>query len=268
MGKIRDTNIEVLPTDPKSFRSDIIVDLSFLRKINHALPLAEREMLIRNACRDILRKSTKAHHKIVVISPVEIKDFPLVGLTRIITQEIHRFILRETTTIQHIAIMSLDKKIFDVFQKEVSGYLNHLLKTLAGEPYITVDVIIELPKGIVIIERSNPPFGWALPGGFVDRDESLETAVRREAMEETHLELEHLRQFHTYSDPARDPRFHTVDTVFIASGKGTPCSGDDAKNLKVVAYDDLLKGTYAFDHKQILEEYLGHVLRSNNERKI
>jgi 8-oxo-dGTP diphosphatase len=108
----------------------------------------------------------------------------------------------------------------------------------------------------VIIERSNPPFGWALPGGFVDRDESLETAVKREAMEETHLELKDLRQFHTYSDPSRDPRFHTIDTVFVAKGVGTPRSGDDAKNLKVVAYEDLLKGEYAFDHKQIIKEYL------------
>ncbi|MCX5681893.1 MAG: NUDIX hydrolase [Candidatus Omnitrophica bacterium] len=127
---------------------------------------------------------------------------------------------------------------------------------MAGEPYITVDVIIELPKGIVIIERSNPPFGWALPGGFVDRDESLETAVRREAMEETNLKLENLRQFHTYSDPKRDPRFHTIDAVFIAKGVGTPKSGDDAKNLKIVPYEDLLKGSYAFDHKQIIKEYM------------
>ncbi|MFA6378682.1 MAG: NUDIX hydrolase [Candidatus Omnitrophota bacterium] len=256
MGKIKDTHLEVLLTDPKSFRSDCVIDLSFLTKIDSSLPLEERERLIRNACRDILRNSTKAKHKIVVISPVEIKDFPLIGFTRIVTQEIHRFLTRETTSISHIAIMSVDKKIFEVFQKEVSGYLNHLLKTLAGEPYCTVDVIIELPKGIVIIERSNPPFGWALPGGFVDRDESLETAVRREAMEETHLELKDLRQFHTYSDPSRDPRFHTIDTVFIAKGEGMPKSGDDAKNLKVVAYEDLLKGEYAFDHKQIIKEYL------------
>lgn len=256
MGKIKNTHIEVLPTDPKSLRSDIIVDLSFLTKLDDTLPLENRETLIRNACRDILTNSTKAKHKVVVLSPVELKDFPLIGFTRIMTQEIYRFLTRETTTIEHIAVMSLDKRIFEVFSKEISGYLGHLLKDLAGEPYVTVDVIIELPDGIVIIERSNPPFGWALPGGFVDRDESLETAVRREAMEETHLELESLRQFHTYSDPSRDPRFHTIDTVFIAKGSGTPQSGDDAKNLKIVAYDDLLKGTYAFDHKAILQEYL------------
>ncbi len=261
IGKINNTHIEVLPTDPKSLRSDRVIDLSFLAQIDNSLPIEKREILIREACRDILKSATNAKHKMIVISPAEIKNFPMIGLTRIVTQEIHRFLTRETTPIGHIAIMTLDKKVFEIFQKEVSGYLNHLLKTLAGEPYCTVDVIIELPQGVVIIERSNPPFGWALPGGFVDRDESLETAVRREAMEETHLELKNLRQFHTYSDPKRDPRFHTIDTVFIAQGEGVPKSGDDAKNLKVVPYDELLKGTYAFDHKQILKEYLGLALR-------
>ncbi|MDP8266618.1 MAG: NUDIX hydrolase [Candidatus Aceula meridiana] len=131
-----------------------------------------------------------------------------------------------------------------------------MIKGLRNEPFVTVDVIIELSQGIVIIERSNPPFGWALPGGFVDPDESLEMAVVREAKEETNLDLKDLRQFHTYSKPDRDPRFHTVDTVFIARGVGTPQSGDDAKNLKVVPYGELLRGSYAFDHGEIIKEYL------------
>jgi len=113
-----------------------------------------------------------------------------------------------------------------------------------------------LPDGIVVIERRNPPHGWALPGGFVDIGEAIEDAARREAKEETNLELEGLRQMHTYSDPKRDPRFHTVSTVFIARGVGDPRSGDDAKNLKVVPYQDLLKIAYAFDHKKVIEDYL------------
>lgn len=123
-------------------------------------------------------------------------------------------------------------------------------------PFVTVDMIIELPDGVVIIERLNPPFGWALPGGFVDMGESLEDAARREAKEETNLDLEDLRQMHTYSDPKRDPRFHTVSTVFICRGVGVPQSGDDAKNLKIVPYADLLKIDYAFDHKQVVADYL------------
>ena len=123
-------------------------------------------------------------------------------------------------------------------------------------PFVTVDMIIELPDGMVVIERRNLPYGWALPGGFVDVGESLEDAARREAKEETNLDLKDLRQMHTYSDPKRDPRFHTVSTVFIAKGVGIPRSGDDAKNLKIVPYADLLKIEYAFDHKQVVHDYL------------
>jgi ADP-ribose pyrophosphatase YjhB (NUDIX family) len=123
-------------------------------------------------------------------------------------------------------------------------------------PFVTVDIIIELPEGVIVIERKNPPAGWALPGGFVDIGESIEHAAAREAKEETNLDLEDLRQMHTYSDPKRDPRFHTVSTVFIAKGRGRPQSGDDAKNLKVVPYDQLLNIEYAFDHKQVVKDYL------------
>lgn len=123
-------------------------------------------------------------------------------------------------------------------------------------PFVTVDMIIELPQGMVVIERLNPPYGWALPGGFVDVGESLEDAARREAKEETNLDLVDLRQMHTYSDPQRDPRFHTVSTVIICRGVGIPRSGDDAKNLKIVPYADLLKIDYVFDHKLVIEDYL------------
>jgi 8-oxo-dGTP diphosphatase len=108
----------------------------------------------------------------------------------------------------------------------------------------------------VIIERSNPPFGWALPGGFVDNHESLEDAVRREMREETNLELSDLRQFHAYSKPGRDPRFHTIGIVFTARGKGTPRAGDDAANLRVIKLADIDKFSFAFDHEQILEDYI------------
>ncbi|MDD5281803.1 MAG: NUDIX hydrolase [Candidatus Omnitrophica bacterium] len=127
---------------------------------------------------------------------------------------------------------------------------------MSGGPYVTVDAIIELAEGIVIIKRSNPPFGWALPGGFVDYGESLEDAVKREAKEETDLELTEIRQFHTYSDPKRDPRFHTVGTVFIAKAKGKPKAGDDAAGLKVVKRQELEKLDFAFDHKKIIQDYL------------
>ncbi|MFH7326880.1 NUDIX domain-containing protein [Desulfurivibrio sp. C05AmB] len=120
-------------------------------------------------------------------------------------------------------------------------------------PVPTVDIIIELAGGIVLIQRKNPPPGWALPGGFVDYGESLEEAAVREAREETGLEIRLLRQFHTYSDPGRDPRLHTISTVFVASAQGEPKAGDDAARAAVFTRADL--PPLAFDHAAILADY-------------
>ena len=96
-------------------------------------------------------------------------------------------------------------------------------------PLLTVDIVIEIrDSGIVLIERKNPPQGWALPGGFVDYGESVESAAVREAKEETCLDVRLIEQFHTYSDPTRDPRHHTVSIVFLATADGAPRGGDDA----------------------------------------
>ncbi|GBC60217.1 NUDIX hydrolase [Desulfonema ishimotonii] len=121
-------------------------------------------------------------------------------------------------------------------------------------PIPTVDIIIEIDGGIVLIERSNPPYGWALPGGFVDYGESFEAAAAREAKEETSLNVTLREQFHTYSAPDRDPRQHTVTTVFIASATGTPKADDDAKNLEIFQ-PDRLPSPIAFDHEKIIRDY-------------
>jgi ADP-ribose pyrophosphatase YjhB (NUDIX family) len=122
-------------------------------------------------------------------------------------------------------------------------------------PFLTVDIVIEIPgKGIVLIERKNPPYGWALPGGFVDYGETLETAALREAREETSLDVKGLEQFHAYSDPKRDPRHHTVTVVFSGTGHGEPKGADDAKNLEIFPLDNL-PASLAFDHALILSDY-------------
>ena len=120
-------------------------------------------------------------------------------------------------------------------------------------PVPTVDVIIEVEGGIVLIERNNPPFGWALPGGFVDYGESFETAAVREALEETGLEVKLTKQFHTYSDPLRDPRQHTASTVFIGTADGQPAGGDDAARAEVFTRNNLPE--LVFDHARILADY-------------
>ncbi len=121
-------------------------------------------------------------------------------------------------------------------------------------PLVTVDIIIEIDSRIVLIERRNPPHGWALPGGFVDYGESLEMAAAREAGEETCLEVALVDQFHSYSGPDRDPRHHTVTTVFIAVATGTPRAEDDAKNIGLFSENDL-PSRIAFDHEIILNDY-------------
>ena len=121
-------------------------------------------------------------------------------------------------------------------------------------PLITVDALIEIDGGIILINRKNPPYGWAIPGGFVDYGETLEEAVVREAKEETCLDINIIRQFHTYSDPGRDPRHHTVTTMFIASATGTPRADDDAQDIGIFTRDTLPEDM-AFDHRQVLEDY-------------
>ena len=120
-------------------------------------------------------------------------------------------------------------------------------------PTPTVDIIIEIKDQIVLIERKNPPYGWALPGGFVDYGESYETAALREAEEETGLKVTRLRQFRTYSNPDRDPRGHTASTVFIGQAKGAPCAGDDASKAELFGKGQLPQ--LAFDHAEILRDY-------------
>ena len=123
-------------------------------------------------------------------------------------------------------------------------------------PVPAVDLIIEIKgKGLVLIERLNPPPGWALPGGFVEVGETLEQAAVREAKEETCLDVELLGQFHTYSDPKRDPRMHCISTVFVARATGTPRAEDDAKSVAVYPKDSL-PDVLAFDHRKILDDYL------------
>ena len=122
-------------------------------------------------------------------------------------------------------------------------------------PFPTVDIIIEIQGGIVLIERKNPPYGWALPGGFVDYGETLESAAIREAREETQLDINNLILLGCYSDPDRDSRMHTISTVFIAEGSGTPRAADDAVNLAVFPVESIPK-QLCFDHAGILEDYI------------
>lgn len=135
-------------------------------------------------------------------------------------------------------------------KKEIEVYQN---------PIPTVDILIEIEsKGVVLIKRKNPPHGWAIPGGFVDYGESLEEAAVREAKEETNLRVKLVRQFHTYSDSKRDPRHHSISTVYIAKAKGVPKAKDDALEIGIFNESNL-PTEIAFDHRSILKDYFEKV---------
>jgi ADP-ribose pyrophosphatase YjhB (NUDIX family) len=199
-----------------------------------------------------------------VVRRLETIALPAVGVShgmspvisaKILVQEAIRVARTGGTNLRRIFLCCPDEKAFRSFEKTVRGYLKHFLDVLIWGPSVTVDAIIAAQGGIVLVERSNPPLGFALPGGFVDYGESLEDAVRREAREETGLELLDLEQFHTYSDPSRDPRFHTITTVFSARAEGEPKAGDDAAAVRVVPVGGIGRLSFAFDHGQVLEEW-------------
>jgi len=171
----------------------------------------------------------------------------------IMIEEICKHLTRPSS-LKNIKFILFDEKTYEVFKEGIEKYLILLTKKTFKNPIPTVDIIIELEKGIVLIKRKNPPFGWALPGGFVEYGESLEEAVLREAKEETGLDIKNLQQFHTYSRPDRDPRLHTISTVFIGKGIGVPKASDDALEIGIFNKNNLPENL-AFDHKKILSDY-------------
>ena len=193
--KIYNINIEISVADKCS-------DNSLYIKYDH---LKDTWESIRDQVSNKLADVKEIQEVLVSIDNVEAKDSQDIyrGLAKIITQEFLK-VLRvkdKRNKLKTFRIIVQDQSIYEIFKPTIEGYLKHIQEELGPGPYITTDCIIEMPDGIVIIERSNPPYGFALPGGFVDYGESLEQAVCREAKEETNLELIDLRQFHTYSNP-------------------------------------------------------------------
>lgn len=176
-------------------------------------------------------------------------------VSKLMAQEIFRYFRNfAEPVLEKIIFVLADDIAYNIFNKNVCSYLEYTNKKISQGPFVTVDGIVQYHGGIVLIERSNPPFGWALPGGFVDYGESVEEAVAREINEETSLNFKDFRQFKVYSSPDRDPRFHTVSVVFSGKGEGRLCAADDAKNAAVFSLDALPQDI-AFDHRRIIEEF-------------
>lgn len=248
--KINQTEIKIIQGD--------ITDLKVGMIINVDMGFKADEIKIRDAARNGLKAAEKLKIDSIAFPALGCGTggFGLLAAAKIMAQETFRHLHNRKTCLKEIIFCLYDQQAFEVFNKGVISYLEYIIHKLQQGPFCTVDALIEIDNGLVIIQRSNPPFGWALPGGFVDYGESLEDAVTREVKEETNLEVQALKQFHTYSNPQRDPRFHTIGTVFIAKVKGEPKAGDDAAGLKIVPWEKLLKLDFAFDHKQIINDYL------------
>lgn len=125
-------------------------------------------------------------------------------------------------------------------------------------PLLAADALIELAdvpgRPIVLIERKNPPYGWAIPGGFVDVGETVETTAVREALEEVSMRVTLHVLLGLYSSPQRDPRGHTVTAVYLAEARGKPVAADDARNVGIFTLDQL-PTPLAFDHAMVLQDY-------------
>lgn len=194
--------------------------------------------------------------------------FSYEAASKVMAQEIFRY-LREIKkpTLKKIFFVLNSQETYKIFEKNVVDYLNYLDKKIKEGPFITVDGIVRYEEGIVLIERSNPPLGWALPGGFVDYGESVEEAVLREIKEETSLDFVKVRQFKVYSRKERDPRFHTISVVFTGEGKGKPKADSDAKGLKVFSLKNL-PPDIVFDHKEVISDYIQSNLQNNPKKSV
>jgi 8-oxo-dGTP diphosphatase len=215
-----------------------------------------KEASIRTACATGIAEALERKASSIALPAMGIMHglSPVIA-GKIMAQEAIREARTGKSNLKTIFLCCPDRDAWDQFSTAVNGYLKHLMDVLIWGPFVTVDAIIELAAGIVLVKRRNPPLGFALPGGFVDYGESLEAAVRREAREETGLELLDLRQLHAYSDPTRDPRFHTITTVFTARSTGEPKAGDDAAEVRIVKPEEIGGIQFAFDHKQVLEAW-------------
>ena len=214
--------------------------------------------LIRSATAAALQCAQKNNFSTLAFPALgcDMGEFPYEIASKLMAQEIFKY-FREPSepSLKKIVFALYSEEVYDVFKKCVCEYLKHLGEKLGQGPFVTVDAVIEYNGGIVLIERSNPPLGWALPGGFVDYGESLEQAVAREVKEETGLEFTNIKQLKAYSAPGRDPRFHTVTVVFYGQGGGKLAADSDARNAQVLRPVDLPQ-EMAFDHRQIIQEYL------------
>ncbi len=183
--------------------------------------------------------------------------FPYSACSKIMAQEVFKFVHFDTPgRLKEIRFVLRSKKAFNIFEDIVYNYITYIYEKIQKGPFLTVDGIVPFGRKILLIERKNPPFGWALPGGFVDWGETVEEAVKREVEEETGIKAKSLDFFGVYSNPQRDPRFHTVSCVYVIRPLNRNFkASSDAKNIGLFSRRDIKRLHLAFDHRNILEDF-------------
>ncbi|MFO8053426.1 MAG: NUDIX hydrolase [Candidatus Omnitrophota bacterium] len=251
LGKLKNSQVALIKES--SFKTDYIILLNLGK--NCSLELIR--IALKNCFKAIKKNNIES---VAFLTDSFKKNINLGIFSKIAAQELFRHLRnKKQKTLKRVSFLTNASRKGTILKKNIVEYLNHI-KINKG-PFLTVDGIIQYKKGVVLIERTNPPLGWALPGGFVDYGEKLEEAVIREVKEETGLDFKNVRQFKAYSDNCRDPRFHTVSMVFTGKGKGKLKAASDAKAATVFEIKGKnplanLPSNIAFDHKKIISEWL------------
>lgn len=217
------------------------------------------EVVIRKAARNVLLKAKEKNVSSLAIPALGcgLGGFSFEVSSKIMAQEIFKFVHFDTPgSVEKITFALFSDEAVEAFESNVKNYIEYIYQKIQKGPFITVDGIIPMGDGIILIERSNPPSGWALPGGFVDWGETVEEAVKREVKEETNIDTGKLEFFGVYSSADRDPRFHTVSCVYIIEPKNKDFkASSDAKNIALYSKEQLKSIKIAFDHREIIEKF-------------
>jgi O-acetyl-ADP-ribose deacetylase (regulator of RNase III) len=229
------------------------------RYVIHAATMAmdfkTNQEVIRQATRSSLEITKQKEIKSLAFCALGcgVGRFPLDKAARIMLEEVIKY-AKWNHNLKKVIFVLYEDKAYKIFLDILSERFSRTMEKLTENPIPTIDIIIDRNQEIVLIKRKNPPFGWALPGGFCELNETVETGAFREAEEETGLQVKDLKQFHVYSDPERDPRFHTISVVFTAKADGEPKAASDAKEARFFSEDNL-PDEIAFDHKKIIDDY-------------
>jgi O-acetyl-ADP-ribose deacetylase len=220
-----------------------------------ALDFKTDQKIIRKATRSALEKTKEEAIKSIALPALGcgVGGFRKDEAAKIMLEEVMTY-AQKSKNLDKVLFVLYDDQTYRVFKKIIEERFKVIKRKIEDHPIPTVDIIINKSEKIILIKRENPPFGWAIPGGFIEIGETVEEAAEREAKEETGVKVKNLKQFRVYSDPNRDPRFHAISCVFTAETDDEAKASSDAKEARFFKQDKLPE-KIVFDHKKIIDDY-------------